>query len=76
MNTLAYKYLGIPKTKKKKYSDFAPGLKDIFVAGVINQKTVNQTAQQTLIAIAAQVLKIIEAQFGFAANDDSDTIKA
>ncbi len=74
MNALAYKYLGIPKTKKKK--PFIPGSKDIFVASVINQKAVNQNAQQTLIAIAAQVLKIIEAQFGFATNDDSDTIIA
>jgi hypothetical protein len=48
--------------------------KDVFVASIINQKTVNQSSQQVLVLIAAQVLKIDEAQFGFATNDDSDTI--
>lgn len=48
--------------------------RDIFVASVINQKTVNQSAQQVLVAIAAQVLNITEAQFGFATNDDQDTV--
>lgn len=49
---------------------------DIFVASVINQKVVNQSAQQVLVLIAAQVLNVIEAQFGFATNDDRDTICA
>lgn len=49
---------------------------DIFSASVINQKIVNQSAQQVLVLIVAQVLSVIEAQFGFATNDDSDTIVA
>jgi hypothetical protein len=49
---------------------------DVFVASVINQKIVNQNAQQVLVAIAAQILNIYEAQFGFATNDDRDTICA
>ncbi len=49
---------------------------DVFVASVINQKTVNQSAQQVLVAIAAQVLFVIEAQFGFATNEDNDQINA
>ncbi len=48
---------------------------DVFVASVINQKVVNQNAQQILVAIAAQILSVIEAQFGFATNLDNDTIK-
>jgi hypothetical protein len=48
---------------------------DIFVAGVINQKAVNQNTQQILVLVALQVANIIEAQFGFAENDDSDTIE-
>lgn len=47
---------------------------DILVASVINQKAVNQTAQQILVAVALQVLNIIEAQFGFSTNDDSDQV--
>ena len=39
---------------------------DIFVAGVINQKAVNQNTQQIRVLVALQVAKIIEAQFGFA----------
>lgn len=50
----------------------SPG--DILVASVINQKAVNQNAQQILVLIAAQVCNIIEAQFGFATNDDRDQI--
>ena len=49
---------------------------DIFVASVINQKVVNQNAQQILVLIAAQVLNILEAQFGFATNLDNDNICA
>ncbi|WP_169734778.1 hypothetical protein [Desulfitibacter alkalitolerans] len=48
---------------------------DVFVASVINQKTVNQSAQQVLVAVAAQVLFVIEAQFGFATNEDNDLIE-
>jgi len=47
---------------------------DLFAASVINQKVVNQSAQQVLVLVVAQVLSVIEAQFGFATNDDSDTI--
>ena len=50
-------------------------MSDIFIAGVINQKVVNQTAQQVLVLIAAQVLRVLEAQFGVAVNDDADEIK-
>ncbi|WP_198543790.1 hypothetical protein [Petroclostridium xylanilyticum] len=49
---------------------------DIFVASCINQKVVNQNAQQILVLIAAQVLNILEAQFGFATNLDNDNICA
>lgn len=49
---------------------------DIFVASVINQKAVNQTAQQILVIIAAQIVSVIEAQFGFSTNEDNDDIKA
>jgi len=45
-------------------------MSDVFVASVINQKVVNQSAQQVLVLIAAQILAVIEAQFGFASNDD------
>lgn len=48
---------------------------DLFVASVINQKAVNQNAQQILVLIAAQVINLTEAQFGFATNDDSDLVK-
>lgn len=47
---------------------------DVFVASVVNQKAVNQSAQQVLVAIAAQVLNVTEAQFGFSTNDDSDEV--
>ncbi|SCY50397.1 hypothetical protein [Alkaliphilus peptidifermentans] len=49
---------------------------DILVASVINQKAVNQNAQQILVVVAAQILNIIEAQFGFATNQDNDNIWA
>ncbi len=55
-------------------TDTSRGSGDVFIASVINQKAVNQNAQQILVAIAAQVLSIIEAQFGFATNDDEDFI--
>ncbi|MCW3490603.1 hypothetical protein [Dethiobacter alkaliphilus] len=47
---------------------------DLFLASVINQKAVNQNAQQILVLVAAQVSNVIEAQFGFATNDDSDIV--
>jgi hypothetical protein len=50
--------------------------RDILAASVINQKAVTQSVQQVLVLAAVQVLNIIEAQFGFATNDDSDTINA
>jgi hypothetical protein len=46
---------------------------DLFIASVINQKSVHQSAQQVLVLIAAQVLYVIEAQFGFSTNFDKDT---
>ncbi|WP_192930234.1 hypothetical protein [Alkaliphilus pronyensis] len=49
-------------------------MSDIFFASVINQKAVNQTAQQILVIIAAQILNIIEAQFGFSTNQDNDEL--
>ncbi|MDK2811208.1 MAG: hypothetical protein PWR27_1917 [Petroclostridium sp.] len=58
----------------KKPSILSTGSGDIFVASVINQKAVNQNAQQILVAIAIQVVNIIEAQFGFSTNDDSDVV--
>lgn len=47
---------------------------DVFLASVVNQKVVNQNAQQVLVLIAAQILNVIEAQFGFATNLDNDQI--
>ncbi len=49
---------------------------DLFFASVINQKAVNQNAQQILVLIAAQILVVLEAQFGYATNLDNDTINA
>lgn len=49
--------------------------RDVLVASVINQKAVNQSVQQVLVLVAAQILSVIEAQFGFATNDDRDVIK-
>jgi len=50
-------------------------MSDILVASVINQKTVTQSVQQVLIALAVQVLSVIEAQVGVAVVDDSDIVK-
>ncbi len=47
---------------------------DVFIASVVNQKVVNQNGQQVLVLIAAQVLNVLEAQFGFATNLDNDII--
>lgn len=47
---------------------------DVFLASVINQKAVNQNTQQVLVAVAAQIANLIEAQFGFSTNDDSDVV--
>ncbi len=70
MDKLANKFLFGQHSKA--FSSHPTG--DLFVASVINQKVVNQSSQQVLVAIAAQVLNIYEAQFGFSTNDDSDTI--
>ncbi|EEG78975.1 hypothetical protein [Dethiobacter alkaliphilus] len=51
-----------------------PANADVFQAYVINQKAVNQNAQQVLTIVAAQLSNIMEAQFGFATNDDSDIV--
>lgn len=51
-----------------------PGNADVLQAYVINQKAVNQNVQQALVIVAAQVINVIEAQFGFATNDDSDQL--
>lgn len=45
---------------------------DIFIAKVLNQKIVNQNTQQVLVLIAAQILNVIEAQFGITTNNDTD----
>ncbi|KNF08060.1 hypothetical protein CLPU_10c01150 [Gottschalkia purinilytica] len=70
---LAYKYLN-GNNKSAKKQGCGTTNRDIFVASVINQKSVNQSAQQALVLIAAQVLNLIEAQFGFATNSDDDEI--
>ena len=49
-------------------------MSDIFVASVINQKSVNQSTQQILVAIAAQVQNLYESQYGEASNSDDDEI--
>ncbi|EEG78973.1 hypothetical protein [Dethiobacter alkaliphilus] len=49
---------------------------DVFLASVINQKVVNQNAQQVLALVAAQVLTVMEAQFGYSTNLDNDQINA
>ena len=51
------------------------GNADLFAAGVINQKAINQNAQQILVLVAAQVLNIIETQFAFTTNEDQDFIE-
>lgn len=48
---------------------------DLMMASVINQKAVNENAQQVLVLLAVQALSLSEAQFGFATNDDSDSIE-
>jgi hypothetical protein len=47
---------------------------DVMVASVINQKAVNENAQQILVLLSVQALTLCEAQYGFATNDDSDYI--
>lgn len=47
---------------------------DILTASVINQKVVNKNAQQILVTLAAQLITVMEAQFGFATNLDNDQI--
>lgn len=47
---------------------------DVFVASVINQKAVNKSAQQILVAFAIQFFIELEALFGFSTNQDNDTI--
>jgi hypothetical protein len=72
MNKLVANYLNKPNYDKDSYLQYVKG--DAFIASVINQKSVHQEAQQVLVAIAAQVIYLIEAQFGFSTNDDSDTV--
>ncbi len=45
---------------------------DVFVASVINQKAVNKSAQQILVAFAIQFFIELEALFGFSTNQDND----
>ncbi|MTI61074.1 MAG: hypothetical protein FH762_14065 [Firmicutes bacterium] len=47
---------------------------DVFVASVINQKAVNKSAQQILVAFAIQFFIELEALFGFATNQDNDKL--
>lgn len=47
---------------------------DLFSASVINQKTINQNAQQILVVTSIQNLFLTEAQFGFSTNADLDII--
>lgn len=47
---------------------------DVFVASVINQKSVNKSAQQILAAFAIQFFIELEALFGFATNQDNDKL--
>ncbi|WP_041605920.1 hypothetical protein [Halothermothrix orenii] len=60
-------------TKKKYYPGNSSG--DVFVASVVNQKSVNQNAQQVLVTIAAQIQKVYESQVGFSTNEEMDKIK-
>ncbi|KAB3534136.1 hypothetical protein F8154_09365 [Alkaliphilus pronyensis] len=62
------------KNLSKKFGHIACG--DILVAGVINQKAINQNAQQILAVVAVQATNIIEAQLGFSTNKDDDQIIA
>ncbi|NLW23748.1 MAG: hypothetical protein GXY91_00610 [Clostridia bacterium] len=72
MNSLAAKYLAPNRRKKALMKQ--NNVNDLFAASVINQKAVNQTAQQALVLIAVQATAIVEAQFGFATNEDNDDI--
>ncbi|WP_035270622.1 hypothetical protein [Desulfitibacter alkalitolerans] len=74
MNSLAGKYLNPPHSRRRRCNNTPNQSGDLFVASVINQKIVNQSAQQVLVAVAAQVNFIIEAQFGFSTNEDNDQI--
>ena len=47
---------------------------DVFVASVINQKSVNKSAQQILVAFAIQFFIEFEALFGFSTNQDNDKL--
>ncbi|NLZ38842.1 MAG: hypothetical protein GX893_04460 [Firmicutes bacterium] len=49
---------------------------DVLLASVVNQKVVNQNTQQILVLIAAQIVNVLEAQFGFSTNLDNDTINS
>lgn len=72
MKKLAYQY-AMGSTPQKTLRHF--GNVDLFAASVINQKAVNQNAQQILVLVAAQVLNLIEAQFAFSTNEDQDNIE-
>jgi hypothetical protein len=47
---------------------------DMLIASVINQKAVNKNAQQILVAMACQVITVMECQFGCSTNLDNDAI--
>jgi hypothetical protein len=70
MYKLAAQYLGGANPQKVRRW----GNADVCAASVINQKSVNQNAQQILVLVALQVLNLIEAQFGVATNEDQDVI--
>ena len=38
---------------------------DVLLASVVNQKVVNQNAQQILVLVAAQIVNVLEAQSVF-----------
>ena len=71
MSALASKYISKGSSAKK---NCGSNKGDVFVASVINQKSVNQSAQQILVVIAAQVQNLYESQYGFVENSDDDTI--
>lgn len=74
--SLASKYMcGQKSSKKTPLTSIACG-GDVLAASVINQKAVNQNTQQIMVLIALQLADVIEAQFGFSTNDDSDVINA
>jgi hypothetical protein len=68
---MAKKYANCGKPKKPKTGLFRG---DVFAASVINQKAVNQNAQQILVVASMQHMNLCEAQCGFATNSDSDFI--